>query len=150
MNEEEKNIVTETEGVVEKTTTIVETPVAPTTETIELPPEDAIVIEASYKDLRSGMTVRLHETIKDVSPKGEERERVQVFEGIILDIRGAGDSKTISLRKISNGVGVEKIFPLRSPNIAKIEIVKTAKTRRGNLSFLRNFSRKLKETWIKK
>ena len=127
-----------------------EAPVELTEEVTELPPEGAEVIEASYTDLRSGMTIRLHETIKDVSPKGEERERVQVFEGIILDIRGAGDSKTISIRKVSKGVVVEKIFPLRSPNIAKIEIVKTAKIRRGNLSFLRNFKRKLKETWIKK
>lgn len=105
--------------------------------------------EIPHRDLRSGMTVRLHERIIDVSPKGEKRERVQIFEGIILNVRGAGEERTLTIRKISNGVGVEKIFPISSPNIVKIEVIKYAKTRRNHLSFLRGFKRKLKETWVK-
>lgn len=115
----------------------------------EVPPPEAEVKVIPHKDIEAGMTIRLHEKISDVSPKGEKRERVQVFEGMVLNVRGAGDSRTMTLRKMSGTVGVEKIFPLSSPNIAKIEVVKVAKTRRGNLSFLRGFRRKLKETWMK-
>ncbi len=108
----------------------------------------------NVSELRSGQTVRLHERIKDISPKGEVRERVQVFEGIITGLKGAGLSKTITLRKISAGdYAVEKIYPLNSPVIAKIELVKTAKVRRAKLAFLTNqkrrFERKFKETYIK-
>ena len=102
------------------------------------------------KDVRAGMTVRLHEKIKDVSPKGEERERVQIFEGIILGLRGAGRSRTMTLRKVSNGYGVEKIYPVFSPVIAKLELVKTGRVRRAKLSFLsdkkKGYKRRLKET----
>lgn len=103
--------------------------------------------------VRAGQTVRLHERIKDVSAKGEERERVQVFEGIVLGVRGSGVSKTLTIRKVSDGIGVEKIYPLHSPLIAKIELVKTARVRRARLSFLNNlktrFKRKLEETYVK-
>ncbi len=103
--------------------------------------------------VRAGQTVRLHERIKDVSAKGEERERVQVFEGIVLGVRGSGISKTLTIRKVSDGIGVEKIYPLHSPLIAKIELVKTARVRRARLSFLNNlktrFKRKLEETYVK-
>ncbi|MFH1142854.1 MAG: 50S ribosomal protein L19 [Candidatus Uhrbacteria bacterium] len=106
------------------------------------------------EDVAPGMTVRAHERIIDVSPKGEKRERVQVFEGIILDLGGAGNKRTMTIRKISKGgFGVEKIFPLASPNLVKIEVVKSAKIRRAKLTYLRNlkqrFKRKLKETWVK-
>ncbi|MBI4437494.1 50S ribosomal protein L19 [Candidatus Uhrbacteria bacterium] len=103
--------------------------------------------------LRAGQTVRLHERIKDVTAKGEERQRVQVFEGIILGVRGSGVSKTLTIRKVSEGIGVEKIYPLHSPVIAKIELVKTARVRRAKLNFLNNlksrFKRKLEETYVK-
>jgi len=104
-------------------------------------------------ELHAGQTVRLHERIKDVSPKGEERERVQVFEGIILGVKGAGISRTLTIRKVSDGVGVEKIYPINSPVIAKIELVKTAKVRRAKLAYLidikNRFKRKLKEVYVK-
>ncbi len=108
-----------------------------------------------FDDLRPGQTIRLHERIKDVSPKGQERERIQVFEGIILGIKGAGISRTLTIKKISKGgYAVEKIFPINSPVIAKIELVKTAKVRRAKLGYLKNpkrrFKRKLKETHEKK
>jgi len=105
------------------------------------------------EEIKPGMTVRIHERILDISPKGEERERTQVFEGIILGIRGAGNKKTVTVRKISHGVGVEKVFPLASPNVTKIEVVKIAQVRRAKLTYLKNlkkrFKKKLKETWVK-
>jgi len=102
-------------------------------------------------DLQAGQTVRLHERIQDVSPKGEVRERIQVFEGMILALGGSGVSRTITLRKISNGVGVEKIYPINSPLVSKIELIKTAKVRQAKLGFLKDlkqqFKRKLKEDY---
>jgi len=103
-----------------------------------------------FNELKPGQTIRLHERIKDVSPKGEERERIQIFEGIILTMGGSGMSRTITLRKVSKGFGVEKIYPINSPVVAKIELVKSAKVRRANLSYLKNpkrrYKRKHKET----
>lgn len=101
--------------------------------------------------LQAGQTVRLHERIKDVSPKGEERERIQVFEGMILALGGKGISRTITVRKVSDGIGVEKIYPINSPVIAKIELVKTAKVRQAKLGFIKKaklgFKRSLKEAY---
>ncbi|MFC1787758.1 50S ribosomal protein L19 [Patescibacteria group bacterium] len=105
------------------------------------------------ENLKPGMTVKVHERIKDVSPKGEERERIQIFEGIILAIRGAGVSRTMTVRKVSNGFGVEKIYPINSPVVSKVELVKQAKVRRAKLWYLadvkKRFKRKLKDTWVK-
>ncbi len=102
-------------------------------------------------ELRSGMVVRVHEKIKDVSPKGEERERIQIFEGTILGTRGSGNSKSFRVLKNSDGWQVEKIFPLKSPNVAKIEIVKQMKVRHAKIDYLkRSFTRKIKEVKGKK
>lgn len=93
-----------------------------------------------------GMTVRVHQRITDVTPEGKERERIQVFDGIVLARHGgATPGATMTVRKISEGVGVEKIFPLFLPTIEKIEIVKQAKVRRARLSYLRTNPKKLKE-----
>jgi len=104
-----------------------------------------------FNDLKAGQTVRLHERIKDVSPKGEERERIQVFEGMVLALGGSGISRTITLRKSSGGIGVEKIYPINSPVVAKVELVKSAKVRQAKLGYLKNlkkrFKRKLKEEY---
>lgn len=99
-----------------------------------------------FVDTAPGMTVRVHQKIKDVNSKGEEKERVQIFEGMILKRKG-GDSQsaTVTVRKISNGIGVEKIYPIYLPSIVKVEKIKQAQVRRAKLYYLRSFKKKLKE-----
>ncbi len=107
---------------------------------------EATVVALPHRDIKSGMVVRVHEIIKDLNAKGEERERVQVFEGTVLGVSGAGIQRTMTVRKVSEGVGVEKIYPLSSPHVQKIEVVKHYRTRRSKLWFLRRgFKRRLKE-----
>lgn len=98
------------------------------------------------KDLRPGMVVQIHQKIKELNAKGEEKERIQLFEGtIIAKHAGSSPSATFTVRKISAGVGVEKIFPVHSPVIAKIELVKQLKTKRAKLYFLKGYKKKMKE-----
>ena len=102
--------------------------------------------DLEIKDVVPGMVVRVHQTIKEVNAKGEEKERVQVFEGLVLRRRGGNQpGATITVRKVSEGVGVEKIFPIALPAIKKVELVKQYKTRRANLSFLRTQKKRLRE-----
>ena len=102
--------------------------------------------EVALPDLKPGITVRVHQKIKDVNAKGEEKERIQVFEGIIIAKHKKKDNgATITVRKISNGVGVEKIFPIHLPTIVKWEVVKETKVRRAKLYFLREYKKRLKE-----
>ncbi len=82
--------------------------------------------------VRIGDTVRVHMRIVE-----GEKERTQVIEGVVIKMRGGANRKTITVRKISFGVGVERIFPIHSPRVVKIEIVKHAKVRRAKLYFLR-------------
>jgi large subunit ribosomal protein L19 len=99
--------------------------------------------------LKPGMTVKVYEKIKEIDAKGKEKERAQIFEGIILSIKSPGKiSGNITVRKISEGVGVEKIFPLNSPVIEKIVPVKQAKVNRAKLYYLRNYGKGLKEKKI--
>lgn len=121
-------------------------------EATEAPAEEQeeVVEELPYQDLQPGMVVRVHETIKDVNAKGEEKTRVQVFEGMLIGVKNPGVRRTITVRKNSKGFIVEKIYPLSSPNIEKIEVVKQFKVRRAKLTHLRgNFKRKLKEIEVK-
>ena len=94
------------------------------------------------------MTVRIHQKIKELNAKGEEKERVQYYEGIIIAKKHGNEAGgTITVRKVSDGVGVEKIFPLHLPSITKIELKKQAKVRRAKLYFLKkDYKKKLKET----
>ncbi len=71
-----------------------------------------------------------------------DKERIQIFKGIVMGIKGGGISKTFRVRKISNGVGVERIFPINSPRIAKIEIMKLGSVRRAKLYYLRGLTGK--------
>jgi large subunit ribosomal protein L19 len=108
------------------------------------------VIEASDKKpktpaLSPGDTVRVHVKVKETSvkeeikgkPKETERERVQVFEGIVIGLRGSGSRATMTVRKVSFGEGVERIFPLNARTIERIEVVKHARVRRAKLYYLR-------------
>lgn len=104
--------------------------------------EKLIVLDPSQ--IRTGMHIRIHQTITEMGAKGT-KERIQVFEGLVLNIGGNGLGKTMTVRKISNGVGVEKIFPLTLPTIEKIELVRQFKARRKNMSFLRTEKKRLKE-----
>jgi large subunit ribosomal protein L19 len=97
---------------------------------------------------RPGMMVKVHQKIKEFNAKGEEKERIQIFEGTIIAAKhGNEPGATITVRKISNGVGVEKIFPIHSPVIDKVEIDRTLAVRRAKLHYLRDpkFKRKLKD-----
>ena len=80
-----------------------------------------------------GDTVRVHIKVKEGS-----RERIQVFEGIVIAEKHGGIEKTITVRRLSYGVGVEKVFPVYSPSIDKIEVVRHGKVRRAKLYYLRD------------
>lgn len=88
-------------------------------------------------ELRAGDVVRVHQKIKEGN-----KERVQVFEGVVLKVTGSGLKESFLVRKISFGVGVEKSYLLHSPNIAKIEIKKRSKVRKGYLTYLRGLTGK--------
>ena len=84
-------------------------------------------------DIRTGLTVRVHVRIRE-----GEKERIQVFEGMVIAIQRGGARGTFTVRKVSFGQGVERIFPLHSPSIEKIELGRAARVRRAKLYFLRN------------
>ncbi|MCD6231844.1 50S ribosomal protein L19 [Candidatus Aerophobetes bacterium] len=84
-------------------------------------------------DFRPGDTVAVHLRIQEGG-----KHRTQVFEGVVIKRRGGGVRETFVVRKLSFGVGVERIFPLNSPSIEKIEVVKRGENKRANLSYLRN------------
>ena len=80
-----------------------------------------------------GDTVRVHGKIKEGN-----RERIQIFEGTVLKKQGGGSRATFTVRKNSNGIGVEKTWPLHSPNVEKVEVVRRGKVRRAKLFYLRD------------
>jgi len=94
-------------------------------------------VESSYRktdvpEFNSGDTVNVHYKIKEGS-----KERIQQFQGVVIQRRNSGTAETFTVRKISGGIGVERIFPVNSPNIDKIEIMRRGKVRRARLFYLR-------------
>ncbi|NNU82560.1 50S ribosomal protein L19 [Geobacillus sp. BMUD] len=89
-------------------------------------------LRTDLPDFRPGDTVRVHVKVVEGN-----RERIQVFEGIVIKRRGAGISETFTVRKVSYGVGVERTFPVHTPKIAKLEVIRRGKVRRAKLYYLR-------------
>ena len=90
-------------------------------------------LKESVDKFNVGDTVKVYGKIKEGN-----RERIQVFEGTVLKIQGGSNRETFTVRKISNGVGVEKTWPMHSPNVEKVEVVRTGKVRRAKLNYLRD------------
>jgi large subunit ribosomal protein L19 len=84
-----------------------------------------------------GDTVRVHVRVKE-----GDKERIQIFEGVVINLRRGGIRATFTVRKVSFGQGVERIFPMHSPNVQKIDVVRSAKVRRAKLYFLRDLKGK--------
>ena len=94
--------------------------------------------------MKAGDTVKVHVRVKE-----GDKERIQIFEGVVINLRRGGVRASFTVRKVSFGQGVERIFPLHSPIIDKIEVLRTAKVRRAKLYFLRELKGKaarMKET----
>lgn len=89
-------------------------------------------LRTDLPDFAPGDTIAVHYRVVE-----GEKERIQVFQGVVIQRRGAGVNETFTVRKVSNGVGVERIFPLHSPNIAKIENLRRGRVRRAKLFYLR-------------
>jgi large subunit ribosomal protein L19 len=94
-------------------------------------------MKTDLPDLRPGQTVRV-----DVKIKEGDKTRIQAYEGVVVKIQGSGIGQTFTVRKISSGVGVERTFPVHSPIIDKITIIRRGKVRRARLFYLRNRSGK--------
>ena len=94
---------------------------------------EAAQLKESVAAFNIGDTVRVHAKIKEGN-----RERIQVFEGTVLKRQNGGARETFTVRKSSNGVGVEKTWPLHSPNVVKVEVIRRGKVRRAKLNYLRD------------
>jgi large subunit ribosomal protein L19 len=98
---------------------------------------EAKYIKDNVPEFRPGDTLRVSTRIKE-----GDKERIQAFEGVVIQRRGKGTGESFTLRKISSGVGVERIFPLFSPNITKIELIRKGKVKRAKLFYLRGLKGK--------
>lgn len=105
-------------------------------------------LRADLPEIRPGDTVRVHQRIKE-----GDKERVSVFEGLVIARKhGAGISATFTVRKVTGGIGVERVFPLHTPMITKIDVVRHSKVRRAKLYYIRDKAarevrRKMKQVW---
>ena len=109
---------------------------------------EAAQLKAEVTEFNVGDTVRVHAKVKEGN-----RERIQIFEGTVLKRQNGGARETFTVRKTSNGVGVEKTWPVHSPSIEKIEVIRRGKVRRAKLNYLRERTgkaAKVKEIIIKK
>lgn len=96
------------------------------------------LVQSEYRqdelpEFKAGDTVNVHVRIRE-----GEKERVQQFKGVCIQRRGEGATETFTVRKISNGIGVERIFPLHSPSLAQIDVLRRGKVRRARLFYLRD------------
>lgn len=104
------------------------------------------MLKENAPQVKIGQTVKVHVKIRE-----GERERIQVFEGTVIARNNSGISETFTVRRVSYGVGVERVFPVHSPNVDKVEVVRSGKIRRAKLYYLRDRvgkSAKLKEQII--
>ena len=102
-------------------------------------PKDALKLisdsslKAEVPEINIGSTVRVHVKIRE-----GERERIQMFEGTVIAKRGSGISSTFTVRRVAYGVGVERVFPVHSPNVVAVDVVRNGKVRRSKLYYLRD------------
>ena len=89
--------------------------------------------KSKVPEMRAGDTVRAHVKVREAG-----KERIQLFEGTVIAVKNGGIAQTVTLRKISNGVGVERTFPLHSPNVAKFDVIRRGLVRRAKLYYLRD------------
>ena len=90
-------------------------------------------LKSEVPSIEIGDTVRVSVKIRE-----GEKERIQAFEGVVIARKGSGVSETFTVRRISYGVGVERVFPIHSPNVAKVETVRSGRVRRSKLYYLRD------------
>ncbi len=91
------------------------------------------MLKENAPEIKIGQTVKVHVKIRE-----GERERIQIFEGTVIARNNSGISETFTVRRISYGVGVERVFPVHSPNVEKVEVVRNGKVRRAKLYYLRD------------
>ncbi|MDQ8052572.1 MAG: 50S ribosomal protein L19 [Pedobacter sp.] len=99
--------------------------------------EEQVIAKNEFPSFKSGDTVSVHYKIREGN-----KERVQIYQGVVIQRNSAGANETFTVRKMSNGVGVERIFPINSPNIDKIEVNSYGKVRRAKLFYLRELTGK--------
>jgi len=90
-------------------------------------------LRSDIPEFRSGDTVKVHVRLKE-----GEKERIQIFEGLVIARKHGGISETFTVRKMSSGIGVERVFPLHTPTVAKIEVIRHGRVRRAKLYYIRN------------
>ncbi|MBC8987082.1 50S ribosomal protein L19 [Pedobacter sp. N36a] len=99
--------------------------------------EEQVIAKNEFPAFKSGDTVSVHYKIREGN-----KERIQIYQGVVLQRNSVGANETFTVRKMSNGIGVERIFPINSPNIAKIEVNSHGKVRRAKLFYLRELTGK--------
>ncbi|MGI4727237.1 MAG: 50S ribosomal protein L19 [Janthinobacterium lividum] len=99
--------------------------------------EEQNIVKSSFPSFKSGDTISVHYKIREGN-----KERIQVYQGVVIQRNSAGAHETFTVRKVSNGIGVERIFPVNSPNIDKVEVHSHGKVRRAKLFYLRELTGK--------